>query len=131
MCTLILSLPVAIVQCDIVKLKELIVAEINNEFADLCDLMETCLRNVTREMFQAHLITEAVRDNSTAEKILKEFINGMKWIRNQSDVEEHCKKFLCVFNKMGGNFVLASKQVKTQWITIAKQRMDVSLSLDQ
>ena len=133
MCSFNIDCPIPIdtVQCDIVKLKKLIVGEINNEFADLCELMQTCLPNITREMFQAHLINEAVRDNPTAEKILKEFTNGMKWIDSQSDVEERCKTFLCVFNKMGGNFLLASKQVKTQWIKVAKQKMDVSLSLDQ
>ena len=40
-------------------------------------------------MFQARLISEGIRDKSTPGNILKEFINAIVWINNQSDMEEH------------------------------------------
>ena len=49
-------------------------------------------------MFQARLISEGIRDKSTPDNILKVFINGLDWINNQLDMEEHCKKFLKVCN---------------------------------
>ena len=61
-------------------------------------LIETSLSNFTREMFQARLISEGIRDKSTPDNILKVFINGLDWINNQLDMEEHCEKFLKVCN---------------------------------
>ena len=43
-----------------------------------------------------------IRDKSTPDNILKEFINEMDWIHNQLDMEEYCKRFLEVCNKIGG-----------------------------
>ena len=121
------------VQCDItdmLKLKLLIATKLNENYARLCELIETCLQHVTRERFQAKLISGGDRDNSTPENILKEFREGMDWIRNQSDMEDHCKKFLEVFNRIGGTFILAAKSLKEDWCKAAKQELGVSLSLE-
>ena len=74
-------------------------------------------------------LSEGIRDKSKPDNILKEFINGMDWINNQLDMEEHCKKFLEVWNKIGGSCIPASKTLKYQWIESVKQEMGVSLSL--
>ena len=47
-------------------------------------------------MFQARLISEGIRDKSTPDNILKEFINGMKWINNQLNLKKHCKNKKCM-----------------------------------
>ena len=96
----------------------------------MSDLIETCIREVASECFQVQLINESVKNNPTSEKILKEFTSRMIWIDNQSDMEEHCKKFLEVCQKMGGTFVLVSKTFKREWIEATKQEMGISLSLD-
>ena len=119
-----------LVQVDITKLRNLIVSKINDNYAGLHRLVETSLPNFTIEMFQARLISEGIRDKSTPDNILKEFINGMDWIHNQLDMEEHCKKFLEVCNKIGGSCIPASKTLKYQWIESVKQDMCVSLSLE-
>ena len=77
-----------------------------------------------------HLIHESVKNNPTSEKILKEFTSGMEWIDNQSDMEERCKKFLKVCQKMGGTFLIVSQNLKHEWIEATKQEMGISLSLD-
>ena len=118
------------VQCDMPKLKSLIATKLNDNYAELCDLIQTSLEQVTREMFQAGLISEGVRDNSKPENILKEFIKRMNWISNQSDMEEHCKKFLSVCHKIGGTFALAAKSLKADWSRETKQELGVSLSLE-
>ena len=59
-------------------------------------------------MFPARIISEGIRAKGTPDKILK-FINGMDWIYNQLDMEEYCKKFMEVCNKIGGSCIPASK----------------------
>ena len=117
-----------LVQFDITKLRNLIVSKINDNYAGLHRLVETSLPNFTIEMFQVRLTSEGIRDKSTPDNILKEFINGMDWINNQLDMKEHCKKFLKVCNKIGGSCIPASKTLKYQWIESVKQEMGVSLS---
>ena len=92
--------------------------------------IETSIREVTNEFFQVQLINESVKNNPTSEKILQEFTSGMEWIDNQPDMEERCKKFLEVCQKMGGTFLLVSKHFKSEWIEATKQEMGISLSLD-
>ena len=108
----------------------MIICKIGVDYAGLQRLVETSLPNFTTEMFQAWLTSEGIRDKSTPDNILKEFINGMDWIHNQLDMEEHCKKFLEVCNKIGGSCIPASKTLKYQWIESVKQEMGVSLSLE-
>ena len=78
-------------------------------YTGLHRLIETSLPNFTIEMFQARLISEGIRDKSTPDNILKEFINGMDWIHIQLDMEEQCRKFLEVCNNIGGSRIPASK----------------------
>ena len=111
-------------------MRQLIVTTINKNYARLSDLIETCIREVTKEFFQVQLINESVKNNPTSEKLLKEFTSGMEWIDNQSDMEERCKNFLDVCQKMGGTFLLVSKNFKSEWIEATKQVMGISLSLD-
>ena len=86
-------------QFDITKLRNLIVSKLNDNHAGLHRLVETSLPNFTIEMFQARIILEGIRGKWTPDKILK-FINGVDWIHNQLDMEEYCKKFLEVCNKI-------------------------------
>ena len=130
LCVFITERQTVPLQCDIRKLRQLIVTTINKNYARLSDLIETCIREVANEFFQVQLINESVKNNPTSEKILKEFTSGMEWIDYQSDMEERCKKFLEVCQKMGGNFLLVSKTFKHEWIEATKQEMGISLSLD-
>ena len=93
-------------------------------------LIQTSLPSVTREMYQAKIISEEVKDNPTADKILKEFINGMEWIKNQVSMEKRCKKFLDAFHIIGGTFILASETLTEEWLEAAKQDMNITLSFD-
>ena len=111
-------------------MRQLIATIINKNYARLSDLIETCIREVTNECFQVQLINESVKNNPTSENILKEFTSGMDWIDYPSDMEEHCKKFLEVCQRMGGTFLLVSKTFKREWIETTKQEMGISLSLD-
>ena len=111
-------------------MRQLVVNIIKKNYARLSDLIETCIREVANEFFQVQLINESVKNNPTSEKILKEFTSGIEWIDYQSDMEERCKKFLEVCQKMGGNFLLVSKAFKCEWIEATKQEMGISLSLD-
>ena len=93
-------------------------------------LIQTSLPSVTREMYQAKIISEEVKDNPTADVILKEFINGMEWIKNQVSMEKRCKKFLDAFHKIGGTFILASETLTEEWLEAGKQDMNITLSFD-
>ena len=129
LCVFITEQQTVPLQCDIGKLRQLIVTTINNNYARLSDLIGTSIREVANEFFQVQLINESVKNNPTSEKLLKEFTSGMEWIDNQSDMEERCKKFLKVCQKMGGTFLLVSKNFKHEWIEATKQEMGISLSL--
>ena len=108
----------------------MIICKIGVDYAGLQRLIETSLPNFTTEMFQAWLTSEGIRDKSTPDIILKEFINGTEWIHNQLDMEQHCKEFLEVYNIIGHSCLPALKTLKYQWIESVKQEMGVSLSLE-
>ena len=108
----------------------MIVAVINNNHSKLITLIQTSLQSVAREMYQAKIISEEVKDNPTPDKILKEFIIGMEWIKNQASMEKHCKKFLDAFNKIGGAFIYASETLTEEWLEATKQDMNITLSFD-
>ena len=79
-------------------------------------------------MLEVELITEEV--NPSAERILEQFIDGLRWCDDQAEVEEHCIKFLKVLEKMKGIFRKASKKLRDQWMAAAKCELSISLSLD-
>ena len=83
-------------------------------YAGLHRHIETSLLNFKIELYQTRVISEGIKDKSTPDNILKAFLTGMDWIHNQLDMEEHCKKFLEVCNKIGGSCIPASKTLKYQ-----------------
>ena len=122
-------------QLHIVKLKKTIGTVINSKFDELCSLLDhrPSIESFSNKMFQAGLITEKARDNPEPDKaktILKEFVNGIKWVTTMSKVEEHCKRMLTVFKDMGGPFQEAATVIRDQWQEEAKKDMDITLFLD-
>ena len=103
-------------------------AKIKDNCPRLSDLIQTSVEKVAKEMLEVELITEEV--NPSVERILEQFIGGLKWCDDQAEVEEHCIKFLKVLEKMKGNFGKASKKLRDQWTEAAKCELGISLSLD-
>ena len=64
------------------ELRKLIVSKINDNYAGLYRLVETSLLNFIIELYQARVISEGIKDKSTPDNILKEFLTGMDWIHN-------------------------------------------------
>ena len=63
-------------------------------------------------MFQAHIISCDVQKNPAYETIMKDFLIGFNFLEDLGEIQEHCQKFLSVFNKMGGPFAKAGDMIK-------------------
>ena len=118
-------------RCDIANLKTLIVAKRDEQKTDLSKLIQKSVGKVSKKMLEVDLITkEVIDEDPSAERLLEEFTDGVKWSNNQLKVEKHCIKFLKVLEMMKGNLRRASETLRDQWMEAAKCELSISLSLD-
>ena len=61
-------------------------------------LSTSCLETLASEMYTAGLINREVQRSPSFDGIIGEFKAAMEFMRRGSELEEHCVKFLSVFN---------------------------------
>ena len=62
------------------------------------------IETVTAEIFAAGLISVGARKRKSYDAIISEFYAGLDLKMEISNVENHCKRFLAVFYKLGGQY---------------------------
>ena len=115
---------------DINNLRHLIDEVLTTHYADLRDLSTTCLEAFATEMFAAHLINKEVQKSPSFDGIIGEFKAALNFMRRRSQIETHCAKFLLVFTKLGGSFIIAGSVLQEDWIEIGRTKYGLELQLN-
>ena len=89
--------------------------------AALSNLCRNNLNALADLMFEAHLITTAVHRSPTFNNIIDEFKSAMEFMKECSQLKDHCAKFLSVFTKLGGSFTVAASSLRGEWIDVGIQ----------
>ena len=94
------------------------------------NLFEISIETVTAELFAAGLISTGARKRKSYDAIINEFYAGLHFKMEISNVENHCKKFLSVFYKLGGPFKDAGDLLKQSIVQHVHDELNVNLLLD-
>ena len=70
---------------------------LQEEHYPLQDVLKDCLPQVAAEMFSKKLISQSVKDDITYEKMMDEFVAGMK-SKNIHELKDLCKSFLQILS---------------------------------
>ena len=111
-------------------LSQLIESGINNHYADLHDISQSCMTRLANQLFQAGLINIAIRRSPTFDSIIQEFVSAMRFMNSFSEVQDHCTKFLTVFNRIGGSLAIASRTLQKEWTEIIKSEFLKTITLN-
>ena len=72
-------------------------------------------------MYSTNLITTAVNRSPTFNDIIDDFKSAMLFMREHSQLKDHCAKFLSVFTKLGSGFTVAASSLRGEWIDVGIQ----------
>jgi len=67
------------------------------------------------KLMEKQLISAEVHSKPTFDAIVNEFFTSIMFFQAISEVQEHCAKFLAVFEELGGPFAAASKTLAAEW----------------
>ena len=112
---------------DIIKILEQV---LTHSHANLHGLFQESIDSISNELLQASIITRDVQRYPSYDKIIGQFVGGMKFINTQKELEEHCKVFIKALTNVGGPFTRAAQAVKEKWIDTVKQVLGIELQLN-
>ena len=103
---------------NIPNLKRAILKVLTSQHAALCRLCTHNLKAFADEMFSVHLLSEEVHRSPTFNGIIDEFKSAMAFMREYSQLNDHCAKLLSVFTALGGSFIEAASYLREEWIKV-------------
>ena len=112
---------------NIIKILEQVLAD---NYVSLHDVFQESIGAISNELFQAGIITNGVQKSPSYDKIISQFVGGMKFISTQKELEEYCKVFIKALTNVGGPFTRAAQTVKEKWIDTVKQELGIALQLN-
>ena len=81
-------------------------------------------------MFAAGLINKEVQKSPSFDGIIGEFKAALSFMRRRSQIETHCAKFLSVFTKLGGSFIIAGSVLQEDWIEVGRTEYGLELQFN-
>ena len=96
------------------SLRQCIVHVLTRHYADLNDITQQALPDLTAKLFSNGMI--ASTSNPSYNNLVKSFESSLNFVNSQDAILEHCRKFFAAFYSCGGPLTLAAETV-TQDIT--------------
>ena len=97
------------------KLRHLVIDVLTKRDAQLCDSSRTCLPALASKMFPAGLVNDEDQQSPSFNGIINEFKSGMIFIMEQSELEDHCIKFLRACIEIRGSIAMAARALQKDW----------------
>ena len=82
-------------------------------------------------MFSKNLISKVVKDSPTYDSVIHEFQAGMIYVKDITQLEEYCQKFLdCLYcGSQGGPAIFAAQNLTEEWKKDVQEVHSISLSI--
>ena len=71
-----------------------------------------------------------MKDNPSVDGFISEFKASLKFLKEVSQVKDHCKKFLKAFIAVGGSYATAANALHKDWIEAVNNQLNVSFCID-
>ena len=110
------------------RVREILKRVLQEQSADLTDLLYGCLPNVATQMYAKSLITGPVHHNPTYQSVMKDYENGMKF-KTVPELEKHCQLFLECLSSQGGPVKDAAKAIGGYWKDKINKELGIKLNL--
>ena len=103
-----------------------------SHYAALNSLPKKSLTGLVNQLYTAKLISNEVREAPSMEECIDEFKASLSFMREVSQVEEHCQQFLSSFVAVRGSYAKAAKFLGEDWIKAIKNelRLDFNINID-
>ena len=100
---------------------------ITSKYATLREALRGPMELFSQCMFQAHLIDRETMRGLNYDDIIGQFLSGMEFIHSKSELQEHCRLFIDVLEKLGGAAKMASSEFTKEWNTLLSQPSQQSM----
>ena len=99
---------------DFRRLKSILEKVIDSYHADLSDVVSGSLDDFANRMFQAHLISNTVKDHPDFNKIMTDYKARMLFLNQLADFENHCFHLILILDNIGGPATKAAVQLERE-----------------
>ena len=89
----------SIIDIDVNNAKRMLKEVLTMHHIDLTDACQYSHTAIANELLQVGIITRDVQKSPTYDSMIGSFLSGMRFRSTQSELEEHCVKFLKALSK--------------------------------
>ena len=100
-----------------------------DNYINLHDIFQESIGDISHELLQVGIITRDVLRSPSYDKIISQFVRGMKFKRTLKGLEEHCNKFITALTNVGGPMKDAALMIQQDWIDIVKGELGNELQI--
>ena len=113
---------------DVKAFKKGVNDSIKFKYATLKGALEGSMESFAGEMYQAGLINGEAMKSHNYDVIMSQFISGMDFKHTISELQEHCKLFTDILEKLGGAAKMAANEFTAEWSTLILQQQCLLVS---
>ena len=103
---------------DIEIFKKGVSDSITSRYAKLSSTLEGSMEPFSRHMFEAGFINLTTIRSQNYDDIMSQFISGMEFKHNISELQEHCRLFTDILEKLDGSAKMAANEFIKEWNTL-------------
>ena len=107
---------------DIEVFKKGVSDSITSRYAKLSSTLEGSMEPFSRLMLEAGLINRTTMKGQKYDDIMSQFISGMDFKHSISELQEHCRLFTAVLEKLGGPTKMAAVEFTKEWNALLPQQ---------
>ena len=116
------------VDFDVKNAKQKVKDVLTKHQVDLTHVCQYSYTAIANELLQVGIITHDVQKSPTYDSMIGSFLSGMRLRSTQSELEEHCVKFLKALSNVGGPVADAAVMIKEKWILAIEGKLQFDYS---
>ncbi len=116
---------------DLGKIIEVVLQENSANLEELFRSDEDLLKQLCSELFQKKILTKVTKEKPTFDKVRKEFINHMLFMKTVDKFREHCISFIASLQSLDGAPIRAAQVLKTEWTRTIHEKLKFDFKIEE
>ena len=101
--------------------RKIVADSIKSKFTKLHNALQDSMEIFARHLLETGITDDIATKNQDYELIMSQFVSRMSFIHNTSELQEHCRLFISVLDKLGGATKTIANELTSEWNLLMPQ----------
>ena len=100
---------------DVPAMRKIVNDSIKSRHTKLHDALQDSMEIFARYLLETSIIDDVATKSQDFELIMSQFVSRMSFIHSTSELQEHCRLFISVLDKLGGAAKTIASELTSEW----------------